>query len=603
MRSDIIAFRRTGNGVNPDKLKSGGHKDKMKYIWKYIKPYTLIISFTLLLKLVAAMMDLLIPSVLAKIIDDIVPTGDKNAIYYWGAIMLVFAVISMSTNFWANFTAAHTAGKITKTIRHDLFSKISYLSSKQLDDVTAPSAVSRLTSDTYNLNQLFSRMQRIGVRGPILLVGGIIITLIMDPVLTLVLLATLPLIAALVYIVTKKSIPLYTKQQNILDRMVSVVQENITGIRVIKALSKTEYENDRYDKVNEELADSELRAGGIMAITNPTSSLILNIGLTCVVIAGAFRVNSGLTQPGKIIAFLNYFTIILNAMLGITKIFVMYSKGAASANRVSEVLTAPEDMILEDFNTIVTPNHIEFRHVNFSYNNVENNLSDINFTLKKGQTLGILGSTGSGKSTIINLLMRFYDTSSGKILIDGRNIKSIPQQELRRMFGVVFQNDFIAADTIKENISYYRGLSDEEVKRAAGFAQAEEFISAAENGFDHMAAVRGNNLSGGQKQRLLIARALAANPDILILDDASSALDYKTDAFLRHALHENFIQTTKIIIAQRISSIKGADRILVLDDGHVIGYGTHEVLLQSCEIYRSISETQMGAEKEGGVSL
>ncbi len=570
----------------------------MKGIAKYIRPYYGYIAVTLAIKFVASIMDLLIPSILAKMIDEIVPLGEEGLIFLWGGIMALCAVISFLSNVTANRMAARSAGKITKQIRHDLFSRISYLSARQLDDVTVSSAVSRLTSDTYNLNQMFARMQRIGIRGPILLIGGIAITLTMDVGLTLVLLATLPVIAVVVYFVTKKSVPLYTEQQGVLDHMVQVTQENITGIRVIKALSKTEFEKARFDRVNDTLSNTEQHVGNIMATTNPASTLILNIGLTLVVLVGAFRINAGQTSPGVIVAFLSYFTIILNAMLGITRIFVMCSKGVASGRRVSEILGLPQDLQVQMLPAKDCGAHISFSHVSFSYEGVQDNLTDISFSLERGQTLGIIGATGSGKSTIVNLLLRFYDADSGKICIDGRDIRSIPDGELRQKIGVVFQNDFLVADTIAENIRYFRELPQSQVEEAATFAQAAEFIAQTEGKFQHQVLSHGNNLSGGQRQRLLIARALAANPEILILDDASSALDYKTDAALRKALHTDFANTTKVIVAQRISSIQSADRILVLEDGREIGYGTHDTLMKDCEVYRDICEIQMGSMPE-----
>ncbi len=569
----------------------------MRTLIKYIRPFFAYISVTLTIKFIASIMELLIPSVLATIIDDIVPTGDKGKIFLWGGVMALCALTALLGNIIANRMAAKSAGSITQRIRHDLFSKITYLSARQLDGFTVPSAISRLTTDTYNLNQLFARMQRIGVRGPILLVGGIIITLMMDIGLTLILMATLPVIALLVYLVTKKSVPLYTGQQGILDRMVRVVQENITGARVIKALSKTTYERKRYDKVNNELADMEQYVGNIMAVTNPGSTLILNLGLTLVVLVGAFRMNAGLTTSGVIIAFLNYFTIILNAMLGITRIFVMWSKGEASAKRVAEVLQTPEDLTVLPGERENTENCIVFERVSFSYEKIRNNLTDISFALKRGETLGIIGATGSGKSTIINLLMRFYDADSGRILIDGSDIRTIPTEILRQKFGVVFQNDFLFADTIEENIRYFRDIPEKEIKQAAETAQAEEFIHTV-GGMEYAVSARGNNLSGGQKQRLLIARALAAHPEILILDDSSSALDYRTDAVLRRELARHHAETTSIIVAQRISSIKGADHILILDGGEMIGYGTHAQLMKTCPVYQEIAESQMGTAGE-----
>ncbi len=579
----------------------------MKGILEYIKPYRAFMLLTLFLKFVAAMMDLLIPSLLARIIDDIVPTGQVRLIFLWGGVMLICAVFSVTTNVTANRMAEISAGGMTRRLRHDLFSKVTYLSARQMDEFTVSSAVSRLTSDTYNVNRMLARMQRLGVRGPILLIGGILITMSMEPKLTLVLAMALPFIILIVWIVTKKTIPVYGRQQKVLDEMVRVLQENITGIRVIRALSRTDYEKERYDGVNENLAEIEQRAGRISSASSPLTTLVLNLGLTAVILTGAYLVQKGEAGPGVIIAFLSYFTIILNAMLGITNIFVMCSKGLASMRRIFEIMEAPEEMPVqaaEKEEERGTKREeaalVEFRDVTFSYNKKGDHLSHISFALKKGESLGIIGATGSGKSTIVNLLLRFYDVSGGSIWIDGRRIDTIPYPELRGMFGVVFQNDYLMAASMEENIDFFRGLSREQITEAAGHAQAESFIREKEGRMDAKVAVRGNNLSGGQKQRIMIARALAAKPRILILDDASSALDYKTDARLRKELHAHFAQTATITIAQRISSIQGADHILGLEDGKSIGYGTHQELLKLCSEYRVIYELQMGEETMGG---
>ena len=380
--------------------------------------------------------------------------------------------------------------------------------------------------------------------------------------------------------------------------MVRTVQENITGIRVIKALSKTEYEKGRFNEVNTELSEIDQKAGRVTSVTNPTSTLVLNLGLTMVILVGAYRVNNGSTEGGVIVAFLQYFTMILNAMMGVTRIFVMWSKGEASAKRVADVLAEPEDLIVLPAEEVAeNAPHIEFKDVTFSYTGVGTNLEDLSFSLKHGQTLGILGATGSGKSTLLNLLLRLYDPDKGQVLIDGRDVRTIPYDELRKKFGIVFQNDFVAEGTIGENIRFFRDVSDEAVARAAEDAQAE-FIAHKEGGMNAEVVVRGNNLSGGQKQRLLIARALAADPEILILDDASSALDYRTDAKLRQSLRENHRNTTTVVVAQRISSLRHADLILVLADGKVIGKGKHEALLETCDEYRIIAQAQMGEGKE-----
>lgn len=585
----------------------------MRTVYKYIKPVLWPMIGGLTLKFIAAMFDLTIPYFLETIIDKAAPTGQINQVLFWGVVMLVCSVLALVTNVTANRMAVRNTSKVTKTLRHDLFAKISHLSARKTDEFTVSSLISRLTTDSYNVNDMLVRVQRIGVRAPFLLIGGIIITLTLDPVLTLVLVAMLPIIAVVVYFVTKYSVPIYTHCQQILDKLVRTVQENATGVRVIKALGKGEHERKRFDNVNAGLANENKKAGVIMAITNPAATIVLNIGLTLVVIVGARRVNSGLTEPGTILAFLSYFTIVLNAMLGITRVFVICSKGSASAKRIESVLLAEDDMpILPEEENAQTENadapHIEFRGVTFSYNKkeetdglrseerdyIKNNLTDISFTLNRGQTLGIIGATGSGKSTIVNLLIRFYDPDKGTVLVDGRDVRCISREELCKKFGIAFQNDFIMANSIFENISFGRELTEEQVNRAIVLAQAKQMIDELPEGTGYRLTARGTNISGGQKQRMLIARAVAAEPEILILDDSSSALDYKTDASLRKALHSSLPDTTTVIIAQRISSIMNADLILVLDEGSIIGRGRHSELMESCPEYKLIADTQMG---------
>ena len=570
----------------------------MKHLGKYIKPYVGFIILTMFIKLVGAVLELWIPSLMEIMLDEKAPAGETGQIYLYGGLMILCAIGCVVLNILANRMSAVSSGKITRKIRHDLFEKLQSLSARQMDGLTVSSAESRLTSDTYNVNQMLARIQRMGIRAPSLLIGGLFMMLGMDTTLALILLALLPIIGIVVYFVTKISVPMYTQQQTVLDRVVRVVQENITGIRVIKALSKTEYEKGRFEQVNEELTDIGLKAGMVTGATNPVSSLVMRIGLTLVVLIGALKVNDGRMEAGVIVAALQYFVMIINAMMGVTRIFVMWSKGEASAKRVAEVLRMEEDLqLLPGEEPTENAPHIEFRDVTFSYTGVGTNIENLSFRLEHGQTLGILGATGSGKSTVLNLLMRLYDVDSGAVLLDGQDVRTIPNDVLRKKFGVVFQNDFLAEGTIGGNIRFFRELPDEAVERAACHAQAS-FIREKEGAMDAEVVVRGNNLSGGQKQRLLIARALAAEPEILVLDDASSALDYATDASLRRALRENYRHTTTVVVAQRISSLRHADLILVLDDGQVIGMGNHQQLMESCEEYRIIAHTQMGEGKE-----
>lgn len=550
-------------------------------------------------------MDLFIPWILAYVIDSVIPVGSLRLIFAWGGVMLVCSILAVSFNIIANRMASRVASDATQIIRHDLFAKTMYLSARQTDAFTKPSLISRLTTDTYNVNQMIGRVQRLGVRAPILLVGGVLFTMSLDPVLSSVLLLVMPVLAVVMVVVSRKGMPLYRKLQSSVDSFVCLVREDIAGIRVIKALSKMDYEKEKFDRINKMVVTCERNAEKTMAVLNPSMNMLLNLGLVGVIIVGAFRVNAGTSEVGKILAFMTYFTIILNAMMSISRMFVIINKAVASAARIDQVLSCEDDLALlgdktgqeaEKTETVEADaeKEIVFDHVSFSYNKKEPNLKDISFTVRKGEMLGIIGSTGSGKTTLASLLMRLMDVDEGRVLIGGRDVRSFEKEELRSRFGVVFQNDTIFEDTIYENVRMGRQLGREEIVQALSYAQAEEFTQEKERSEGGMLDIRGANLSGGQKQRVLIARALAARPEILILDDSSSALDYRTDAMLRRQLKENFSGTTTILIAQRISSVMHADHILVLEDGEMIGYGTHEELLMGCAVYREISRSQTG---------
>jgi len=416
----------------------------------------------------------------------------------------------------------------------------------------------------------------------------------MDASLALVMLAIFPFIFITVYSISRKGVPLYSKVQKSVDRIVRVVREDTQGIRVIKALSKNDYENRRYNEVNQTLSRDERRAGIIMGISNPIMTMLMNLGIAAVVAVSAFRVSAGTSSPTTVIAFMQYFTQISMAMMSISRMFVMYTKCAASAKRIEEVMETPDKFFVKPDPNNIPNEHIAFDKVNFSYFGKHNNLEDISLTLKRGGSLGVIGATGSGKSTFVKLLLRFYEADSGEIRINGKNITSYDRDELKAMFGVALQNDFPYADTIEENIRFGRELTHEQVVKAAKIAQAHDFIEAIPAGYEHILAQKGTNLSGGQRQRILIARAIAACPDILILDDSSSALDYKTDANLRQALSTELSNSTVITVAQRVSSVKNSDLIIVLDHGRIIGKGTHEELLENCPEYREISDSQMG---------
>ena len=569
----------------------------MKLLLKYLKPYKGYITLALIIKTMATLIELAIPYIMSHILDNVVPNGKVPPIIIWGVVMIVCALLACLGNIIANRMAARTAKNSTEGIRHDLFTRIMSLSSAQVDKFTVPSLESRLTSDTYHIHHLVGMSMRMGVRAPMLLVGGIIMTLWMDPALTVIMLCIVPFIALTVVLISKKGIPLYKKTQSSLDTMTRIVREDSQGIRVIKALSKTDYEKRKFDKANLSLVSDEKKASTTMAVSNPTVTFLLNLGLVTVIVAGAFRVSNKATDPGTIVAFIQYFTLISNAMMMLARIFVNSTKALASAGRISEVINTEPDLRIESEETypsVESDSYISFKNVSFSYLGKKNNLSDISFELKRGGSLGIIGATGSGKTTLLQLLMRFYDVGEGEIRIGGRDVRTIPHEELNSMFGVVMQNDFIYAGTVADNIRFGREISDEAMRLGAETAQASEFIEAYEDGYEHPLQSKGTNLSGGQRQRLLISRALAGSPDILILDDASSALDYKTDSRLRRAIRESFSGITTVVVAQRVSSVMNCDSIIVLDEGQIIGMGTHEELIGSCDVYREISDSQIG---------
>ncbi|MBE6632951.1 MAG: ABC transporter ATP-binding protein [Ruminococcaceae bacterium] len=568
----------------------------MKTVFSYLLPYRLRMALGLCVKVTATLSELLLPYILSHILKNVVAAGALSGILWWGAAMIVFSAVAMVLNVVANRMAAGVARDFAQRLRMDLFSRTLGLSAAQTDAFTLPSLESRITTDTYHVHQFVNMIQRLGIRAPILLVGGIAITLVMDAYLSLVMIAILPLIFATVYLISRRGVPLYVRVQESVDSMIRVVRENAQGIRVIKALSKNDYENRRYDRVNRTLSHDERVAGTVMGVVNPVMNLLMNCGITAVVALSAQRVVGHRSDPETVIAFMQYFHLISMAMMSVSRMFVMYTKCAASSERIAQVLNAPEDPVEIPLESIPHPNapQVEFENVSFSYTGGHRHLQDVSFSLRQGERLGIIGSTGAGKTTLIKLLMRFYDATEGRIRIHGRDVRTYPHKELTELFGVVLQNDFLYADTVEENIRFGRSLTSEEIRRAAELAQADDFIRGFTEGYAHPLAQKGSNLSGGQKQRLLIARALAANPSILVLDDSSSALDYKTDANLRLALRENLRSTTVITVAQRVSSVKDCDLILVLEEGRVIGRGTHEELLASCPTYREISDSQMG---------
>ena len=581
----------------------------MRLIFRAMGRYKAAVAICILIKLLGTLSELLLPYILEHIIDGVAPRGELRLALFWGALMFAAAFICRQLNVAANRRAIRTAHRVSYDIRQALFQKTVNLSGSQFDGFSLPSLISRMTSDSYNVQSAVQQLQSLCVRAPMLLIGGVAVSLIMDASLAMILVSMLPILIAVVLAVSAKGLPMYTQVQQRLDSVVRVMRENITGIRVVKALSKTGYEKRRFADANNSMTASDISAGTVMAIPSPFLQLCINIGLTLVVFFGAGRVNAGRMEPGVILAFLTYFNMISMGVMGLSRIFMTLSRAGASADRIDEVLQAQPTQRVLPLPEALTPageGFIRFEHVGFSYGEGsadasgfageqrEKALCDISFTLKKGESLGIIGPTGCGKSTIISLLMRFYDAAGGGIFIDGRDVRAYEKDALRQKFGVCFQNDMVFQDTLRENVCFGREVTPAVLRRAVEDAMAAEYIDALDAGLDYEADIRGANLSGGQKQRLLVARALAGQPEILVLDDSSSALDYKTDAAMRRAIAQNHADCTLIMVAQRVSSIMGLSHILVMDNGRCIGYGTHEELLESCPAYRETYEVQMG---------
>ena len=570
----------------------------MKRILEYVRPYygAMLVGFAI--KFVGTVMDLAIPWILSHIIDEVAPTGSRGTVWLWGGAMALCSALALLGNVIANRRASAVSRDVTRTLRHDLFAKVERLSAKQMDQTTVPSLISRLTTDSYNVNQTLGRIQRLGVRAPILLLGGVTVSLILDFRLSLVLLATLPLLALSVALISRRGIPLYARVQRAVDDMVRTVRDDVAGVRVIRALSKGDTECARFARDSEALSREQIHADTVMAATNPLMSLLLNGGLTGVVVAGAFWVNAGLTEPGRIIAFLSYFTIILNAVLSINKMLVMLSQAAASAERIAEVLDLPEEAPLPAAAPRKDAAHVIFDDVCFSYNGRSDDVEHVSFSVPRGGSFGVIGATGAGKTTLTMLLQRFYPVRSGAIYLNGENVDAMDDARLHGAFGAAFQSDSFFQGSIRDNVDLGRNLPEAQLRRAVCCAQAAEFIDALDDGWNHPVQARGANLSGGQRQRLLVARALAGNPEILILDDSSSALDYLTDAAMRAAIRREYAGTTLFLIAQRVSSVRECDQILVLDQGRTAGLGNHAQLMRGCPLYAQISRIQNG--EEGG---
>lgn len=569
----------------------------------YLKPYKKECIIGPACKLMEAILELLLPTVMALIVNNGVAQHNSTYVLKFGGLMFLMAVLGFCCSLTCQYYAARASQGFGTTLRNTIFKHISYFSYAKIDEFGTSSLINRITNDINQLQLAVAMLIRLVIRAPFICIGAIIMAMIMDFKLSLILVAATPIFAIILYLVISKTSPLYLKYQHRLDKIALILRENLSGVRVIRAFARTKYEKKRFYKANEDLTDTAVHVGKISALLNPMTSFVMNAAIICILWTSGFHINSGRISQGVIIAFVNYITQILLALIVVSNLVIIFTKASVSAKRVNEVLEASSS-IAEDPKDIPftadkkTP-AIQFNDVSFGYSATgDMALYDISICINRGETIGLLGSTGSGKSTFVNLIPRFYDAVKGDIFVDGINVKDYKLRELREKIAIVPQKSELFTGTIAENIRWGKqDASDEEVIKAAKIAQADEFISKLPEGYETKVSRGGLNFSGGQKQRMTIARALIKKSDILILDDSSSALDFATDAALRTAIKKNCGNATVLIVSQRVSTIKQADKIIVFDDGHIAGFDTHINLLKSCDLYREICNSQLSHEE------
>lgn len=570
---------------------------------RYLKPFKKQVILGPIFKLMEAIFELIVPLVMARIIDVGVHSRDVGYVLKMGGLMVLLGVVGLGCALTCQYFAARASQGVGTLLRNDLFAHIGKLSHSQIDSVGTASLITRVTNDVNQLQVAVAMLIRLVVRAPFLVLGAAVMAMLLDLKLSLVFLAAVPLVALTLYLVMSRSTPFYKTIQKKLDKIALITRENLEGVRVIRAFSKQESEMERFDEASGDLAKSAVRVGRISALLNPITYVIMNGAILAILWFGGMRVQSGALMQGQIIAFVNYMTQILLALVVLANLVVIFTKAAASAARVNEIF-AMEPSLTDRENTQKSPvpgaPKIEFQDVSFSYygKGQEEALSHVSVSIPEGQTVGIIGGTGSGKSTLVNLIPRFYEATGGKILVDGVDVRDYPFEQLREQIGMVPQRAVLFEGTIASNLRWAKEDAEEaELMRVLDTAQAREFVDKLPEGLDTPVVQGGKNLSDGQKQRLTIARALVGGPKILILDDSASALDFATDAALRRALKQDTKGMTVLMVSQRAATVKGADQIIVLDDGNVAGIGSHQELMDTCDVYREICLSQLSAEE------
>lgn len=555
-------------------------------------------------KLIEAIFEVIVPLIMAAIVDNgIKGNMGKGYVYKMGGVLVLLGVLGLCFALICQYLASKASQSVGTVMRNDMFRHINSLSHAELDRLGTPSLITRLTNDINQVQQAVAMFIRLVVRAPFIVIGSAIMAMSIDLKLSVIFVIIIPLVVLVLYLIMSRSIKYYKVIQKKLDRISLVTREGLSGVRVIRAFSRQDTEQKRFDEANDDYLDISLRVGRLSALLNPLTYVILNLAIAAIVWYGGVGVDAGRLTQGEVIAFVNYMTQISLALVVVANLVVLFTKAAASSARINEVLDIePSIKNGTEKDGAGSENAVEFSHVYFSYNNSgEYALEDIDLTAKKGETIGVIGGTGSGKSTLASLIPRFYDISKGELKINGTNAADYDTTALRQKVGVVPQKAVLFSGTIAENMRWgKRDATDEEIWKALETAQAKEFVEKMPDGLDTHIVQGGKNLSGGQKQRLTIARALVSQPDILILDDSASALDFATDAALRKAIAQNTTGMTTFIISQRANSIMQADKIIVLDDGRQAGLGTHRELLESCGVYREICYSQLSKEEANG---
>jgi len=570
---------------------------------KFLKPYRKECILGPTFKLIEALLELLLPTLMALIINNGVSPHNTSYVLKMGGIMCAMAILGFCSSMTCQYFAARTSQGFGTNLRNNLFEHISTFSYVEIDKFGASSLTNRITSDVNQLQLAVAMLIRMAFRAPFICIGAIIMSMLLDIRLALVLIVATPIFGIIIYLIISRTSPLYRKYQNKLDKLGIVIRENLSGARVIRAFAKTKNEEIRFKAANDDLTSTAVLVGKTSALLNPLTTLVMNVAIIAILWASSYHINAGTLSQGTIIAFVNYATQILLALVALSNLVIIFTKAFASAGRVNEILDTAAS-IKDNGMQIEKNSHddefsIEFKKVFFAYDSASDcELMDINISINKGQTVGIIGTTGSGKSTFINLIPRFYDVTQGEIRINGINVKDYSLKKLRDKISMVPQKSVLFTGSICENIRWgKKNATQKEIIDAAKIAQADEFIKELPNGYNAQVTRGGLNFSGGQKQRLTIARAIIAKPEILILDDSSSALDFATDVALRTDLKSLSKRMTVLIVSQRASSIKHADKIIVFDDGKIVGVGIHEYLMTNCDIYKEICLSQL-SDKE-----